>query len=101
VFPAFAGTRTKSEAAGSSKRTGYKWLRRFKLEGAGCLTDRNSRPPHSPTRLQLEKADIVFELRGKKRMTAAKIGAVLHLARSTVAAAPARGYRSAAAARQA
>ena len=48
-----------AEAAGISKRTAYKWLRRFKLEGAAGLVDRNSRPHHSPTRLQLEKAHIV------------------------------------------
>lgn len=28
-------------AAGISKRTVYKWLRRFKLEGAGGLADRS------------------------------------------------------------
>jgi hypothetical protein len=51
----------------------YKWLRRFKLEGAAGLVDRSSRPHRSPTQLQLEKADIVLELRRTKRMTAAKI----------------------------
>ena len=74
-----------AQAAGISKRTAYKWLRRFRLEGTPGLLDRSSRPEHSPTRLKLEKADIVLELRRKKRMTAAKIAAVLHLARSTVA----------------
>ena len=72
-------------AAGVSTRTAYKWLRRFKLEGAAGLADRSSRPHRSPTMLQLEKADIALELRRKKKMTAAKIAAVLHLARSTVA----------------
>jgi len=74
-----------AKAAGISGRTVYKWLRRFKLEGEDGLIDRSSRPLRSPTRLQLEKADTVLELRRKKRMTAAKIAAVLHLARSTVA----------------
>ena len=72
-------------AAGISKRTVYKWLRRFKLEGAGGLADRSSRPQRSPNKLPLEKAHIVLELRRTKRMTAAKIAAALHLARSTVA----------------
>lgn len=72
-------------AAGVSVRTAYKWLRRFRLEGSAGLADRSSRPQHSPTQLQLEKAHIVLELRRTKRMTAAKIAAVLHLARSTVA----------------
>ena len=74
-----------AEAAGISRRTAYKWLKRFKLEGQVGLLDRSSRPHQSPRRLELEKADIVIELRRKKRMTAAKIAAVLHLARSTVA----------------
>ncbi|TMA41500.1 MAG: IS481 family transposase [Deltaproteobacteria bacterium] len=72
-------------AAGISKRTVYKWVKRFTDEGADGLLDRSSRPHRSPTRLQLEKADIVLELRRTRRMTAAKIAAVLHLARSTVA----------------
>ena len=72
-------------AAGVSVRTVYKWLRRFRLEGLAGLADRSSKPHRSPTQLQLEKADIVIELRRTKRMTAAKIAAVLHLARSTVA----------------
>jgi len=74
-----------AQAAGVSKRTAYKWLRRFRQEGAAGLADRSSRPHRSPTRLQLEKADVAIELRRSKRMTAAKIAAVLHLARSTVA----------------
>jgi transposase len=68
-----------------SVRTAYKWLRRFRLEGEAGLVDRSSRPQRSPTQLQLEKADIVLELRRTKRMTAAKIAAALQLARSTVA----------------
>ena len=72
-------------AAGVSVRTVYKWLRRFRLEGANGLEDRSSRPHHSPMQLQLEKADIVLTLRRTKRLTAAKIAAALHLARSTVA----------------
>ena len=74
-----------ASAAGISRRTAYKWLRRFKREGEAGLFDRSSRPHRSPRQLQLEKADIVLELRRTKRMTAAKIAAVLHLARSTVA----------------
>src|SRR5690348_6836748 len=74
-----------SEAAGVSKRTAYKWLRRFREEGEVGLCDRSLRPHRSPTRLALEKGTIVLELRRSKRLTAAKIAAVLHLARSTVA----------------
>jgi transposase InsO family protein len=68
-----------------SVRTGYKWLRRYRQEGEAGLVDRSSRPHESPTRLPPEKGEIVLELRRKKKLTAAKIAAVLHLARSTVA----------------
>src|SRR5262252_1810704 len=74
-----------TRAAGVSIRTGYKWLRRFREEGVPGLADRDSRPHRSPTKLAFEKGEIVLELRRTKRMTAAKIAAVLHLARSTVA----------------
>lgn len=74
-----------AEAAGVSRRTAYKWLRRYRDEGMPGLKDRSSRPHVSPTKLPLERADIVIELRRMKRMTAAKIAAVLKLARSTVA----------------
>ncbi len=40
-----------SEAAGVSKRTGYKWLARFKAEGAPGLADRSSRPKRCPRAL--------------------------------------------------
>jgi transposase len=33
-----------AEAAGLSERTAYKWLRRFRVEGAEGLKDRRSRP---------------------------------------------------------
>lgn len=37
-----------AEAAGISRRTAYKWLARFKAEGAAGLLDRSSRPRCSP-----------------------------------------------------
>jgi len=84
-------------AAGVSVRvrTAYKWLRRFRLEGSAGLADRSSRPQHSPTQLQLEKAHMILELRRTRRMTAAKIAAVLHLARSTLARRLQRKWHSA------
>ncbi len=39
---------TATEAQGISRATGYKWLRRFRAEGAAGLVDRNSRPHRSP-----------------------------------------------------
>lgn len=40
-----------SEAAGVSKRTGFKWLARFRSEGLSGLADRSSRPLRSPRAL--------------------------------------------------
>jgi transposase InsO family protein len=37
-----------TQAAGVSRRTGYKWLARFKAEGGSGLVDRSSRPQRSP-----------------------------------------------------
>ena len=40
-----------AEAAGISRRTGYKWLARFKAEGVAGLVDRSSRPRCCPRTL--------------------------------------------------
>ena len=44
-----------SEAAGVSKRTGFKWLARFRSEGAAGLVDRSSRPLSSPRALATDE----------------------------------------------
>lgn len=51
-----------SQAAGVSRRTVYKWLRRFTDEGPAGLLDRSSRPHCSPTRLpvrQLKRCEVL------------------------------------------
>ena len=40
-----------AEAQGCSAATGYKWVRRYRAEGVAGLSDRSSRPHHSPARL--------------------------------------------------
>ena len=40
-----------SHAGGVSKRTGFKWLARFRAEGEAGLLDRSSRPRRSPRAL--------------------------------------------------
>jgi len=52
------------EAAGVSKRTGFKWLARFRAEGAAGLTDRSSRPRRSPRALSPQQQG---ELEGLRR----------------------------------
>ena len=49
-----------AKAAGVSVRTAYKWLRRFREEGADGLVDRPSRPHHCPHALpEMTRARIV------------------------------------------
>lgn len=70
-------------AAGISERTVYRWLGRFRREGAQGLIDRSSRPQRSPRQLSAAKVQAIRSLR-KLRMTAAEIAEVLSLALSTV-----------------
>lgn len=54
-----------SEAAGVSKRTGFKWLARFRAEGPAGLADRSSRPLRSPRSLAVQEQ---AELERMRRM---------------------------------
>ena len=53
-----------SLAVGVSKRTGYKWLARFKAEGEPGLLDRSSRPRRCPRGLSAEER---YALEGLRR----------------------------------
>jgi transposase InsO family protein len=70
-------------AAGVSERTVYRWLRRWRQDGAEGLLDRSSRPLRSPGQLPAQRVQAVRSLR-RLRMTAAEIAEVLGLALSTV-----------------
>jgi transposase InsO family protein len=73
-----------AEAAGVTERTVvYRWLRRWREEGAAGLLDRSSRPLRWPRRLAQAKVEAIRVLR-KLRMTAAQIAEILGLALSTV-----------------
>ena len=56
-----------AEAVGISCRTGFKWLARFRAEGAGGLADRSSRPQRSPTACPPEQVR-QFEQRRRERV---------------------------------
>lgn len=71
-------------AAGVSSRTGYKWLHRYREEGAAGLFDRSSKPMRSPSRIAAEWQELVVELR-RLRMTGSAIAAKVKIPRSTVA----------------
>jgi transposase InsO family protein len=73
-----------AEAAGVSRMTVYKWLRRYETEGLAGLEDRSSRPQHSPRTTPDEQQAAVLELRRRLRWGPHRIGPQLGLARSTV-----------------
>jgi len=50
-------------AFGVSRKTGYKWLRRYQREGGAGLQDRSRRPRRSPRRFSLEMETRVCDLR--------------------------------------
>lgn len=72
-----------AEAAGVSDRTVSKWLKRFREEGEGGLSDRSSAPGRIPHRTPSERVEAIRALR-KLRMTAAEIAQALGMALSTV-----------------
>lgn len=72
-----------AEAAGVSDRTVSKWLKRFREEGEGGLSDRSSAPKRIPHRTPSERVEAIRALR-KLRMTAAEIAQALGMALSTV-----------------
>ena len=71
-------------AAGLSRRSAFKWLRRYRDHGAAGLEDRSSRPHRMPRATPAEWRQTILELR-QTRMTGARIAAQLKRPRSTVA----------------
>lgn len=69
---------------GISVRTVYKWLKRFREEGASGLFNRPSKPGGNPHAYVLGWKALIVKLR-KLRMTALEISQTLDLPRSTVA----------------
>ncbi len=70
-----------AEAAGCSERTTQKWLARF--DAGEPMTDRSSRPHHSPTRTPAETEAVIETLR-RLRMTGPQIAEKLQMPLSTV-----------------
>ena len=73
-----------AHAAGVSVRTAYKWLKRFKEEGAEGLTDRTSRPHDCPHATPQHVVDQVIAQR-RSRHTYRQIAEQLPVAPSTIA----------------
>lgn len=72
-----------SQAMGVSRRTVYKWVKRYEAEGVGGLEDRSSRPRQSPRRWAEKLVKQIERLR-RRRYTGLEIAEELQLAVSTV-----------------
>ena len=73
---------TAAEAAGVSRATAYKWLRRFRAEGQGGLADRSSRP-HRVRRVPLALENQIVELRRTRKLGPHRLGYLTGCPRST------------------
>ena len=75
--------REVSRALRVSRRTVYKWVKRYQAEGVRGLEDRSSRPHRSPQRWDAKLVRRVERLR-RRRYTGLRIAEELQLAVSTV-----------------
>jgi transposase len=73
-----------AEAAGVSRATVYKWVRRFRSEGEAGLVDRTSRPHHSPRQLSQEQVERILRLRKGLKRGPHRLVALLGHPRSTI-----------------
>jgi transposase InsO family protein len=72
-------------ALGITSRTAFKWLARYRGEGAAGLLDRSSRPRHLARLTREDRTELVVRLR-HSRMTGRQIARRLRMPRTTVAA---------------
>jgi len=75
--------REAAQAMGVSTRTAYKWLRRYREEGAAGLLDRSSRPRHHPAATPPQTVEQAIRLR-RARQTYRQISQALGISPSTV-----------------
>lgn len=75
---------TAAEAAGVSRQTAYRWLRRYRQEGPAGLEDRSSRPKTCPTRLAVEVEQAVMADRTQHREGPHLMAGRLGMPRSTI-----------------
>ena len=71
-------------AFGVRSRTVYKWMARYRLEGAAGLRDRPSRPHRSPAKISSEREELILRLR-RSRQTGPQIARGLRMPTATVA----------------
>ncbi len=73
-----------ADAAGVTRQTAYRWLRRWRAEGEAGLDDRSSRPHRCPTRLSPAVEELVVNDRMTEREGPHLMAGRLGLARSTI-----------------
>ena len=73
-----------AEAAGVSRRTAFKWKRRYREAGEAALADRSSRPHRMPRQAHPNRVEEVLRLR-RRRQTGPQIAARVGLSTATVA----------------
>jgi len=75
---------TAAEAAGVSRATVYKWLRRYRDEGEAGLADRSSAPHGRPRALTPRRVQRILRLRRRSGHGPHRLAAALRCPRSTV-----------------
>jgi transposase InsO family protein len=78
-----------AEAAGVSERTAWKWVDRYRREGAAGLEDRSSAPVSVPSRTPADREELILALRALRFMSP-EIAETLGMPLSTVGAVLAR-----------
>jgi transposase InsO family protein len=73
-----------AESLGVSRATAYKWLGRYRAEGAAGLADRPSRPHRCPHALSAAQVRRVLVARRRRRQGPHRLGYHLGMARSTI-----------------
>lgn len=72
-----------AEAAGVSRETVYRWLRRWEAERGKGLCDRSSRPQRSPRRLAAKAQSRICRLRRERKLGPHRLAALTGDPRST------------------
>ncbi|MFY9586927.1 MAG: IS481 family transposase [Actinomycetota bacterium] len=73
-----------ADAAGVSRATVYKWLRRFRAEGPAGLEDRSSRPRSCPTALPPRSVQRILGARRRAKVGPHQLAGILGMPRSTI-----------------
>jgi transposase InsO family protein len=71
-------------AAGVSRQTVHKWIRRFEREGPGGLADRSSRPHRMPRLTRIDLAVQICVERTTRKVGPHELALLLGIARSTI-----------------